>query len=225
MHIRIENLSKTYDEHHVDALREISLNFERGEFVALMGPSGCGKSTFLNLLAGIDRPNSGQIFIGDTEISMLSDAELTALRRDKIGFIFQFFNLLSTLTAAENIALPLELAGKTSNAEIRKRCNEMLEKVGLSNRAAFYPSQMSGGEMQRVAIARAIIHGPELIVADEPTGNLDTENGEQILKLFVELCRQGKHTAIMATHSAEAAAYADRVVYLKDGRLLEISRK
>ena len=225
MHIRIDNVSKQYAEHKVTALNKLSLNFERGEFVAIMGPSGCGKSTLLNLIAGIDRPSQGAIFIGDSEISKMTDAQLTLVRRDKIGFIFQFFNLLSTLTAEENIALPLELSNALSAAEIKKRCAQMLERVRLSTRGSFYPSQLSGGEMQRVAIARAIVHGPELIVADEPTGNLDTENGEQILKLFSELCKQGNHTAIMATHSLEAAAYADRVVHLKDGHLMEISVK
>lgn len=225
MHIRIESVSKQYAEHNVTAVSKLNLSFERGEFVAVMGPSGCGKSTLLNLIAGIDRPSSGSIFVGDTDISKLTDAQLTLLRRDKIGFIFQFFNLLSTLTAEENIALPLELTKAFNRSEIKKRCEEMLDRVGLSERGSFYPSQLSGGEMQRVAIARAIVHGPELIVADEPTGNLDTENGEQILKLFSDLCKQGHHTAIMATHSLEAAAYADRVVHLKDGHLMEISVK
>lgn len=223
MHIRVENLCKQYEEHHVKALTDLNMTFERGEFVAIMGPSGCGKSTFLNLLAGIDKPSSGRIFLGDLEISQLSDGELTLIRRDRIGFVFQFFNLLSTLTAAENIALPLELKN-IHGSEISRRCHEMLEKVGLAARGSFYPSQISGGEMQRVAIARALIHNPELIVADEPTGNLDTENGEHVLRLFKELCRQGKHTAIMATHSQEAAAFADRIIHLKDGRLLEAVR-
>lgn len=225
MHIRIENVSKKYDEHNVTALNKLSLTLERGEFVAIMGPSGCGKSTLLNLLAGIDRPSSGSIHIGETDISKMTDAQLTLLRRDKIGFIFQFFNLLSTLTAEENIALPLELSNSHGRSEIKAKCKQMLDRVGLAERASFYPSQLSGGEMQRIAIARAIIHAPELIVADEPTGNLDTENGEHILNLLSELCKQGGHTAIMATHSVEAAAYADRIVHMKDGHLLEISVK
>lgn len=221
MHIRIENVSKQYAEHQVKALAELSLSFARGEFVAIMGPSGCGKSTLLNLLAGIDRPSSGKIFIGGEDISTLSDEALTLLRRNKIGFVFQFFNLLSTLTALENVCLPLELSGKLKQSEIRKRALSMLERVGIAARAEFFPSQLSGGEMQRVAIARALVHNPELIVADEPTGNLDTENGEQILQLFKELCREGEHTAIMATHSQEAALTADRTIHLKDGKLLE----
>lgn len=224
MHIRIENLSKIYPEHEVKALTDLSLSFERGEFVAVMGPSGCGKSSLLNLIAGIDTASSGKIYFSDTDITKLSDAEITKLRQEKIGFVFQFFNLLSTLTAAENISLPLELSGKYSDAEIKKRCDEILEKVGLTQRAGFYPSQLSGGEMQRVAIARAIIHGPELIIADEPSGNLDSENGEMVLKLFSDLCRMGNHTAIMATHSLEAAAIADRCIHLRDGKLVEPAR-
>lgn len=221
MHIRIENLSKTYQEHEVKAVTDLSLTFNRGEFVALMGPSGCGKSSLLNIIAGIDRASSGKIFLGDTDITKLTDAELTKLRREKIGFVFQFFNLLSTLTAIENVALPLELAGQLSAKEIKKRCEDMLDKVGLLHRSKFYPSQLSGGEMQRVAIARAIIHQPELIVADEPSGNLDTEAGEQVLRLFSDLCKHGNHTAIMATHSVDAAAIADRCIQMKDGRLVE----
>ena len=223
MHIRVENLSKIYPEHEVKALTDLTLSFERGEFVAVMGPSGCGKSSFLNLIAGIDRASTGKIYIADTEITQLNDEELTRMRREKIGFVFQFFNLLSTLTAAENVSLPLELAGNYSDAEIKKRCDEMLERVGLAQRASFYPSQLSGGEMQRVAIARAIIHSPELIIADEPSGNLDSENGQMVLNLFSDLCRNGKHTAIMATHSMEAAAIADRCIHLRDGKLVEPS--
>jgi putative ABC transport system ATP-binding protein len=225
MHIKIENLSKNYEEHNVVALSNLSLTIERGEFIAVMGPSGCGKSSFLNLLAGIDRPSSGSIFFGDTEITKLNDAQLTLLRRDKIGFVFQFFNLLSTLTAAENVALPLDLAGKMSGAEIEKSCNEILDRVGLLARRNFFPSQMSGGEMQRVAIARAIIHKPELIVADEPTGNLDTETGEKVLQLLRDLCRERNHTVIMATHSLESASFADRTIHIRDGRLQEITAK
>ncbi len=223
MHIRIEKLCKNYSEHNVSALVDLSLTIERGEFIAVMGPSGCGKSSFLNLIAGIDRASSGHIFFGDTDITKLSDAELTALRRDKIGFIFQFFNLLSTLNAIENVSLPLDLAGRYSASEIEKTSGNILDKVGLAERRKFFPSQMSSGEMQRVAIARAIVHKPELIVADEPTGNLDTESGVQVLNLFRSLCREGKHTAIMATHSLEAASFADRTIHIKDGRLQEIT--
>lgn len=220
MQLRIENLSKQYAEHKVMALSDLSLTIEKAEFVALMGPSGCGKSTLLNLIAGIDKPSSGHIFIADSETTGMNDEQLTRFRRDKIGFVFQFFNLLSTLTALENVALPLELAGRSAK-EIKERAVSMLEKVGLGARMNFYPSQLSGGEMQRVAVARALVHSPELIIADEPTGNLDTENGAQILDLLRELCREHKQTAIMATHSEDAAALCDRIIRMKDGRLFQ----
>lgn len=220
MHLRIENLSKQYAEHKVMALSDLSLTIDKAEFVALMGPSGCGKSTLLNLIAGIDKPSAGRIFIADSETTGMNDEQLTRFRRDKIGFVFQFFNLLSTLTAQENVALPLELAGRPAK-EIKERSVSMLEKVGLGPRLNFYPSQLSGGEMQRVAVARALVHSPELIIADEPTGNLDTENGAQILDLLRELCREHKQTAIMATHSEDAAALCDRIIRMKDGRLYQ----
>lgn len=220
-HIHLSALNKNYDEHQVRALVDIELVIAKGEFVALTGPSGCGKSTMLNILAGIDKPTSGAVYLGNTNIASLTDKELTRLRREKIGFVFQFFNLLSTLSVYENASLPLSLSGKLSGSEIKKRTESILEKVGLTKRMGFYPSQLSGGEMQRVAIARALVHEPELIVADEPTGNLDSENGEQVLKLFKDLCRQGQHTTLMATHSAEAALYADRTIRMRDGRVLE----
>lgn len=221
MHLVIENLSKKYAEHNVMALAGLSLSIDKAEFVALMGPSGCGKSTLLNLIAGIDKADSGKIIIAGTDISTMNDDELTLFRRDKIGFVFQFFNLLSTLTAQENVSLPLELAGKFTQTEIARRASEILERVGLGARRQFYPSQLSGGEMQRVAVARALIHNPELIIADEPTGNLDTENGAQILDLLRQLCRENKQTALMATHSTEAATLCDRTIRMKDGKLLE----
>lgn len=220
MHIQVKDLSKGYAEHHVQAVSDVTLHVTRSEFVALVGPSGCGKSTLLNMIGGIDKPTAGTIIIAGSNISTMSDDELTAFRRDKIGFVFQFFNLLSTLTAGENIALPLELSGRHSRADINKRTQTLLEQVGLSDRADFYPSELSGGQMQRVALARAIVHEPELIIADEPTGNLDTENGEQVLSLIRSLCEDRKHTAIMATHSQEAAARADRIINMKDGRLV-----
>lgn len=220
VHIKIDNLSKQYAEHKVMALSDLSLAIEKSEFVALMGPSGCGKSTLLNLIAGIDKPSSGSIVIAGSDTTRLKDEELTRFRRDKIGFVFQFFNLLSTLTAQENVSLPLELAAKFSAKEIKERSVHMLEKVGLGSRLGFYPSQLSGGEMQRVAVARALVHSPELIIADEPTGNLDTENGAQILELLRTLCKEQNQTAIMATHSEDAAALCDRTIRMKDGRLV-----
>lgn len=220
-HITVKSVCKNYDEHHVKALVNVSLQIEPGEFVALTGPSGCGKSTLLNIIAGIDKPSSGVISIGAQEITSMNEQQITRLRRDKIGFVFQFFNLLNTLTVFENASLPLALAGQVSPQELRKRTEEILDQVGLIKRMDFYPSQLSGGEMQRVAIARALVHKPEVIVADEPTGNLDSENGEHVLQLFKALCRQGRHTTIMATHSADAAAYADRTLSMRDGRLVE----
>lgn len=220
-HIQVRSLCKNYNEHNVRALVDVTLTINRGEFVALTGPSGCGKSTLLNVIAGIDKPSSGSVLLGEEEISAFDDARITRLRRDKIGFVFQFFNLLSTLTVFENASLPLALAQKLSTREIRTRTEEMLEQVGLLKRIDFYPSQLSGGEMQRVAIARALIHKPEVIVADEPTGNLDSENGEQVLRLFQSLCREGNHTTLMATHSADASSFADRTIKMRDGHVLE----
>lgn len=220
-HIQVRSLCKNFNEHNVRALVDVTLTINRGEFVALTGPSGCGKSTLLNVIAGIDKPSSGSVLLGEEEISAFDDARITRLRRDKIGFVFQFFNLLSTLTVFENASLPLALAQKLSTREIRTRTEEMLEQVGLLKRIDFYPSQLSGGEMQRVAIARALIHKPEVIVADEPTGNLDSENGEQVLRLFQSLCREGNHTTLMATHSADASSFADRTIKMRDGHVLE----
>ncbi len=214
--LRVEAVSKTYGDHHVNAVRDVSLNFQSGEFAALMGPSGCGKSTLLNLMGGIDRPTSGRIWFDDKDLSALSDEDVTKIRGNRIGFIFQFFNLLSTLTVIENVALPLELAGRDER-ECQKQAIEMLALVGMDKRVKFYPSQLSGGEMQRTAIARALIHRPTLILADEPTGNLDSENGKAVLELLQSVNREFKPTIVMATHSQEAASYADRIIEMRDG--------
>ena len=221
IHIQVRALCKNYNEHQVRALVEVNLSVQQGGFVALTGPSGCGKSTLLNIIAGLDKPTSGSVLIGAEDICAMNDRQVTEFRRDKIGFVFQFFNLLATLTVFENASLPLSLAGKLSGRQIKERTDEILAQVGLSKRINFYPSQLSGGEMQRVAIARALVHRPAVIIADEPTGNLDSENGQQVLQLFRSLCRQGNHTALMATHSAEAAAFADHTVAMRDGRVLE----
>ena len=218
--IELQNVAKTYGDHNVHALESVSLSIKRGEFIALTGASGCGKSTLLNIIGGIDRPSSGSIRLGGRDLAKLNDNDLTAVRATKLGFIFQFFNLLSTMTVEENIALPLELAGKKSASEVRKNVAEILERVKLSQRAKFYPSQLSGGEMQRTAIARALIHSPEVILADEPTGNLDTENGTIILEMLRQINVDDKLTIIMATHSLDAAAYANRHIALKDGRMI-----
>ena len=217
--IEVQDLSKCYGEHHVNALRGISLQIQPGEFVALMGPSGCGKSTLLNLLGAIDKPTDGQILIAGENLLNKNDSAVTQFRREKLGFIFQFFNLLSTLTAAENVSLPLDLDPKLKELERRQRVAAILERVNMGHRADFYPAQLSGGEMQRIAIARALVHQPQIILADEPTGNLDTENGQSILELLSTLAQEEGQTILMATHSEEAAQYAHRVIRMRDGQI------
>lgn len=217
--IEVQNLSKCYGEHQVNALRGVSLSIEAGAFVALMGPSGCGKSTLLNLLGAIDRPTGGQVLIAGESLFEKSEKALTLFRREQLGFIFQFFNLLSTLTAAENVALPLDLHPNLTEAQRKQAVQSILERVGMAHRADFYPAQLSGGEMQRVAIARALVHQPKIILADEPTGNLDSENGESILKLLQNLSQEDGQTILMATHSEEAAHAAHRVIRMRDGQI------
>jgi putative ABC transport system ATP-binding protein len=219
--LEARELAKQYGEHHVDALKGVSLQIRPGEFVALMGPSGCGKSTLLNILGTIDRPSSGILLINGEDIFRQNEQALTLFRRQRLGFIFQFFNLLSTLTARENVALPLELDNTLSSQEQAKAVDAILQRVGMSHRADFVPAQLSGGEMQRIAIARALVHQPQIILADEPTGNLDTENGTAILKLLQELSLEpGGPAIVMATHSEEAASYAQRVVRMRDGQIV-----
>ncbi len=215
-------LSKHYGEHHVNALKGVSLTIQPGEFVALMGPSGCGKSTLLNILGTIDRPTHGQLLIHGQDVFSQDEKDLTRFRREQLGFVFQFFNLLSTLTVAENVSLPLDLNPAMKEPERQQTVNAMLEKVGMAHRADFYPAQLSGGEMQRVAIARALVHQPQIILADEPTGNLDTENGEAILNLLKNLSQEGWQVILMATHSEEAARYAHRVIRMKDGQIRDV---
>jgi putative ABC transport system ATP-binding protein len=220
--VEIRGLSKTYLEGDQErqVLREVDLSFSPGEFVVLLGRSGSGKSTLLNLLSGIDQPTTGQIVINGLEITGLGERSRTLFRRDSIGFIFQFFNLIPTLTVLENITLPQELAGR-SVAEASLSAMALLEQVGLADRAGTYPDKLSGGQQQRVAIARALAHGPELVLADEPTGNLDEETGERVLLLLLNLTRQTQKTLIMATHNPEIAARADRLLRVLDGRLVE----
>lgn len=221
--LQIEAVAKTYGEHQVKALSAVTINIARGEFVSLMGASGCGKSTLLNLIAGLDTASSGRIIFDGADVTKLSDEAVTAMRAKKIGFVFQFFNLLSTLTVSENVALPLELGGATNSSDRHKRVREMLAEVGMENRLNFYPAQLSGGEMQRVAIARALVHKPELIVADEPTGNLDSENGLKVLELLKHLNKSLNQTIVMATHSEEAGAVGDRIIRMKDGSVVSDS--
>lgn len=218
--IEVRDVAKGYGEHKVQALTGVTFDVSAAEFVALMGPSGCGKSTLLNMIAGIDYPTSGTVSLDGHEVSSLSDSAATEMRRTKVGFVFQFFNLLSTLTVSENVALPLEIGGRTHHAEARTRLNEILDAVSMSHRAKFFPAQLSGGEMQRTAIARALIHKPVVLLADEPTGNLDTDTGKAILDLLHKLNRESGITILMATHSEEAAGYASRIIRLRDGRVV-----
>ena len=197
-------------------LHEISLALAPGSLTALVGRSGCGKTTLLNLAGAMDLPTSGFVFIDGLATSSLSDAELTALRRRRVGFVFQFFQLLPTLTVLENVVLPLLLAG---NRRASENARDRLGWVGLEDKAGFMPYQLSGGQMQRVAIARALVHSPDLLLADEPTGNLDTTSGKQVLELLCESAMRYGATVLLATHSAEAAAIASRRVHLRDGRI------
>jgi putative ABC transport system ATP-binding protein len=202
----------------VAALRRVSLTLEPGEFVAIMGPSGCGKSTLLHLCGAMDRPTRGSVRLGDQDLSALDDGALTRLRRESIGFVFQFFNLLPMLTVRENIALPLLLGG-TASASALDDATRLAQRVGLDRRLDHRPSQLSGGEMQRAAIARALVHRPILLVADEPTGNLDSANGARTLELLAELHRETQVSILLATHADEVAARADRIVRMKDGQI------
>jgi len=214
-----ENLQKIYvtGEARVTALAGVSFAVEKGDFVALMGPSGCGKSTLLHISGAMDRPTSGTLRLNDRDLSSMGDDELTRVRRDQVGFVFQFFNLLPTLTVGDNIALPCLLAG-VKDQEAERRARALAERVGIAHRLSHYPQQISGGEMQRAAIARALVHQPSLLVADEPTGNLDSENGANVLALIAELNQELGVTVLMATHAADVAAAASRVLNMKDGR-------
>lgn len=218
-----EQIRKTYlgGETPVEALRGVSLNVQRGEFVALVGPSGCGKSTLLHLCGAMDRPSAGKLWIDGQPSSELNDDQLTKLRRERLGFVFQFFNLLPTLNVQENIALPLQLAGTNASAAEQK-AKDLATRVGLGHRLRHFPQQLSGGEMQRAAIARAILHEPALLIADEPTGNLDSENGARILALLEELNLELGLTILLATHSAEVAAAAQRVIHMRDGLIEKV---
>jgi putative ABC transport system ATP-binding protein len=218
--IRVDRLSKSIDNgsNRVEILRDVSFVVSRGQFVAIMGASGSGKSTLLGLLAGLDTVTSGRIIVDGLEIQDLSEDELARVRGRKIGFVFQSYQLVPTLTAEENVLLPAELGGESKNA--RKRAKDLLDRVGLADRAHHYPVQLSGGEQQRVALARAFITQPPLLMADEPTGNLDSANGAQVLELLLELNREQKTTLVLVTHDAQLASYADRIITLRDGRVL-----
>jgi ABC-type lipoprotein export system ATPase subunit len=222
--LSLRNVRKEYstDGQPVRALDDVSLDVEAGQFVALVGRSGCGKSTLLNLAGAMDFATSGSVLLDGVATSSLKDAELTKLRREKVGFIFQSFQLLHTLTVVGNVELPLLLAGR---ANVRDAATERLRWVELDGLSERYPHQLSGGQMQRVGIARALIHGPKLLLADEPTGNLDTTTGNVILELLRSLSRERNTATVMATHSAEAAALADVVVRLRDGKIESVERR
>ena len=220
--IQTENLTKIYGsgETAVTALDHVGIQVKEGEFVAVMGPSGCGKSTLLHLLGGLDRPSEGGVSIDGTAIADMKDDDLTKLRRKRIGFVFQFYNLIPVLTAVENAALPVTLDG-VKPAEARKRAAEWLQRFGLGDRLASRPDQLSGGQQQRVAVARALVTEPALILADEPTGNLDTRSGDEIAGLLRQVTKEYGRTVIMVTHDPRIAAYADRIIFLKDGKVID----
>lgn len=218
--IKTTDLQKFFrtDELETMALNNVSLNVEDGEFVAIMGPSGCGKSTLLNILGLLDSPSGGTYELAGTDVSKYSESQRNALRKGILGFVFQSFNLIDELTVYENIELPLLYMGLPS-AERSKRVNEALERMSITHRAKHFPQQLSGGQQQRTAIARAVVSRPKLILADEPTGNLDSKNGCEVMELLCELHREGA-TIVMVTHSARDAAYADRIVNLFDGQII-----
>ncbi|MDX1687910.1 MAG: ABC transporter ATP-binding protein [Candidatus Promineifilaceae bacterium] len=219
--VRLSELSKTFHEGRREriVLDGVEAVFRRGEFVVVLGKSGSGKSTLLNLISGIETPTAGHVIVDDVPVTRLSDRKRTLFRRDHVGFVFQFFNLIPTLTVLENVTLPQELAGR-DRQEVEAGAMDLLERVGLADRRDTFPDRLSGGEQQRVAIARALAHDPMLVLADEPTGNLDEETGEQVLTLLLELTREAGKTLVMATHSPDVVPLSDRVFRIHDGRLV-----
>jgi putative ABC transport system ATP-binding protein len=220
--VETKGLTKVYGtgETAVTALDAVDLSLDPGEFVAVMGPSGCGKSTLLNLVGGLDTPTSGTVTIDGREISQLSDDEITRLRRERIGFVFQFFNLIPVLSAVENAALPLIL-DRGGSARAAAKAEEWLERVGLEDRRANRPDQLSGGQQQRVAVARALVTEPALVLADEPTGNLDSKSSEEIATLLRQVSSEWGRAILMVTHDPRIAAHADRIVFMRDGRIVD----
>ncbi len=213
-------LSKVYGrgDAAVRALDDVSVDFERGRFTAIMGPSGSGKSTLLHCMAGLDAPTGGKVFIGDVDLTSLSEKQLTLLRREKVGFVFQAYNLVPTLTAAENITLPLDIAGTKPD---RAWFDQVVDTIGLRPRLSHRPSELSGGQQQRVAGARALVSKPEIVYADEPTGNLDSRSGVELLTFLRDAVKEHGQTIVMVTHDPNAASFADRVVFLADGRVVD----
>jgi len=219
--IQVENLVKTYrlGKVSIPALRGISFSVTKGEFLVVMGPSGSGKTTLLNLMGAIDKPTSGKITIDERDITTLGEGELTRLRRHKIGFIFQFYNLIPALTAQENVELPMLTAG-VSRKEVSKRAFQLLEMVGLAERVGHFPDELSGGEQQRVAIARALANRPSVILADEPTGDLDTKTGSEVVRILHEASKKENATVIVVTHDPMVAEKADRILEMRDGQIV-----
>jgi len=219
---RVQHLTKTYGTGAagVRALDDVSVGIRRGQFTAIMGPSGSGKSTLMHIMAGLDAPTEGRVWIGDTDITGLSDLELTILRRRRVGFVFQAFNLVPTLDALGNILLPFDLDGRKPTVLERARIDGLVESLGLTARLGHRPHELSGGQQQRVAIARALATGPDLVFADEPTGNLDSRSSREVLSLLAAATRDHGQSIAMVTHDPVAAAYADRVVFLGDGRIV-----
>jgi putative ABC transport system ATP-binding protein len=217
---RAVGLTKTYGEGDatVRALDDVSVEFERARFSAIMGPSGSGKSTLLHCMAGLDKPTSGQVLIGDVDLTTLSEKDLTLLRRKSVGFVFQAYNLVPTLTASENITLPLDIAGKEPD---KAWFDEVVDTVGIRDRLSHRPSELSGGQQQRVAGARALVSRPEIVFADEPTGNLDSKASQEILTFLRSAVKDHGQTIVMVTHDASAASFADRIVFLGDGRIVD----
>ncbi len=218
--IKLNKLTKVYrtDEIESTALNEVSFEIKKGEFVSVMGPSGCGKSTLLNILGMLDKPESGSYEFLEKEVSQLNEKGRSEVRKANIGFIFQNFNLIDELTVFENIELPL-IYNRVSSSERKKRVNELIEKIGIAHRASHYPQQLSGGQQQRVAVARALITKPPLILADEPTGNLDSSHGNEVMEMMCELNEAGT-TIVMVTHSSHDASYSNRVINLLDGQIV-----
>jgi putative ABC transport system ATP-binding protein len=217
---RTEGLRKVYGEGAaaVEALRGVSVSFAEGEFGAIMGPSGSGKSTLLHTMAGLDRASAGKVYIGDIELGSLSEKELTKLRRDKVGFVFQAFNLIPTLSAAENITLPLDIAARDVD---RTWFDQVIDTIAIRDRLSHKPAELSGGQQQRVAAARALVSRPDIVFADEPTGNLDSRSGAELLTFLRDAVKDHGQTIVMVTHDAVAAGYADRIVFLSDGLVVD----
>lgn len=223
--IHTEALTKVYgsDGRQIAALDKVNLTVEQGEFVAIMGPSGSGKSTLLYLLGGLDRPTSGKVWLRDSDVFALDDNALSRLRRTELGFVFQFFNLIPVLTAQENVAIPLLLDG-VPRAESMKQAESALSRVGITDRKAHRPSELSGGQQQRAALARALVTTPAVILADEPTGNLDSRSSDEVVQMLRRAVDEWKQTIILVTHDPRIAAYADRIVFLKDGKIVDENR-